>query len=131
MILESGVISPIPIDREMPGGAGKMRIQSYSNHRGLPSLPVAKACVYMRVMVKLCESATESDDEDGDLEKDKDEDYEKELKRNEEEDEYRCPSTPILALPVVAQLFPFSVVGNNSAPRRESTLDTLIQPRCC
>ena len=61
----------------------------------------------MRVMVKLCESATESDDEDGDLEKDNDEDYEKELKRNEEEDEYRCPSTPILALPVrvVAQLF--------------------------
>ena len=87
MILEFGVISPIPIDREMPGGAGKMRTQSYSNHRNLPSLPVAKACMCMRVMVKLCESATDSDDEDGDLEKDNDEEDEQELKRNEEEDE--------------------------------------------
>lgn len=41
-------------------------------------------CVCMRVMVKLCESATESDDEDGDLEKDNDENYEQELKRSEE-----------------------------------------------
>ena len=86
MILEFGVISPIPIDREKPGGAGKRRTQSYSNHRNLSSLLFAMICVCMRVMVKLCESATESDDEDGDLEKDNDENYEQELKRNEEDE---------------------------------------------